>query len=120
MANQISKDQIVAALAGMSDDDITAIGQAVLSQLPWSDVGGQGVYACALGPMTVVTFNHTQNFGTPVKTNGKTAKYPRVASTLGFKGVAGATLGVTFTLNAIDTAAMTTQVAEPVNGSTEE
>ena len=116
MANQITKDQIIAALAGMSDDDMLAIGQAVLPQLPWGDIGGQGVFACALGPMTLVTFNHTTNFGTPTTTNGKKAKYPRVASSLGFKGVSGSTLGVTFTLNAIDTALMTAQVAEPVSG----
>jgi hypothetical protein len=117
--SKISKAQIIAALAGLTEDEILEVGQEVLAQLPWGDVGGQGVLACALGPQVLVTFNHTTNFGVPTKTNGKTAKYPRVASTLGFKGVAGSTLGVTFTLNAIDTALLTTQVAEPVSGTEE-
>jgi hypothetical protein len=109
----ISQDQIE-KLATLAPEDIRSIVTTLLPHLDWSDVGGQGAYAVALGDMTLITYNHTQNYGTPVKSNGKSSKYPRVATSGGFKGITGATLGVTFSLNVIDTALLTTQVGESV------
>lgn len=115
MASTITADQIIAALGNLNDADVQKVGAALLGQLPWQDVGGQNVVACAMGSRTLISYDHSINYGhTWNATKQKFSKYPRVASSLSFKGVPGATLGVAFQLNVMDSTGTTTQVGESV------